>query len=477
MDRALPDPGDFLPLVQALIPPPEPDQAFRRLAALPHCLLLDSALHGASLGRYSFLAADPFDYFEVPPDGSDGLAELERRLKGMQSTTLRALPPFQGGAAGLLSYDLARSLERVPRPKYEEFPLPAIAMGLYDVVLAFDHQTRSAWIISQGFPEMDPQRRRRRARQRLSQALEWLQAPARTPRRSASPKVEAADLAPQFPAGSAEPLTSSFSRADYLHAVQRAVQYIHAGDVFQVNLAQRLLCPARDDAVPLYLQLRKINPAPFAAYFDLGPVQIVSASPERFLQVRGNEIEARPIKGTRPRTARPEADLFAAAELLESVKDRAENVMIVDLLRNDLSRVCTADSVRVTQLCELETYAYVQHLVSAVRGRLAQGQTPVDLLRAAIPGGSITGAPKVRAMQIIAELEPTARGAYCGSLGYLGFDGAMDLSILIRTITVSGGWLQLPVGGGIVAQSEPTQEYQETWDKAAGLLRAMMSVE
>jgi para-aminobenzoate synthetase component 1 len=233
------------------------------------------------------------------------------------------------------------------------------------------------------------------------------------------------------------------------------------------------LFPATGNPLALYLRLRQRNPAPFAAWFDLGQAQIVSASPERFLSVREGRVEARPIKGTRRRTAWAEADLFAGDDLLQSEKDRAENVMIVDLLRNDLSRVCQSDSVRVSQLCGLEIYQFVQHLVSAVEGTLATGRSAVDLVRAAFPGGSITGAPKIRAMEIIAELEPTARGPYCGSLGYFGFDGSADLSILIRTITAAGGWWQFPVGGGIVAQSSPDREYEETWHKAEGLLRAL----
>ena len=258
-----------------------------------------------------------------------------------------------------------------------------------------------------------------------------------------------------------------------MRAVQRVIDYIYAGDVFQVNLSQRLLAAARDDAVALYRRLRRCNPAPFAGYFDLGEFQIVSASPERFLRVSDREVETRPIKGTRPRTGDPAIDRAAEAELLASEKDRAENVMIVDLLRNDLARVCEARSVRVGQLCGVEAYQHVLHLVSSVHGRLRDGRSPIDLLRAAFPGGSITGAPKIRAMEIIAELEPTARGAYCGSLGYLGFDGSMDLSILIRTITAGRGWWQFPVGGGIVADSIPEQEYEETWHKAEGLLRAL----
>ena len=278
---------------------------------------------------------------------------------------------------------------------------------------------------------------------------------------------------PQFRVPGPDGLTSNFSPDAYRAAVRCAIDYIHAGDVFQVNLAQRLLFPARGDALSLYLRLRQCNPAPFAGWFDLGDAQIVSASPERFLSVRGGHVEARPIKGTRRRTAWAEADLFAGDDLLQSEKDRAENVMIVDLLRNDLSRVCDADSVKVTQLCGLETYQFVQHLVSAVEGKLAPDKTAVDLVRAAFPGGSITGAPKIRAMEIIAELEPTARGPYCGSLGYFGFDGSMDLSILIRTITAGQGWWQFPVGGGIVAQSSPEREYEETWHKAEGLLLAL----
>jgi para-aminobenzoate synthetase component 1 len=268
-------------------------------------------------------------------------------------------------------------------------------------------------------------------------------------------------------------VTSNFSAEQYLETVQRAIDYIRAGDVFQVNLAQRLSCPARGDAVSLYRRLRRCNPAPFAGYFDLGDFQIASASPERFLRVLGGEVETRPIKGTRPRTGDPRADARAQSELLASEKDRAENVMIVDLLRNDLSRVCTAESVCVGELCGLEAYRHVFHLVSSVVGRLRPECSPIDLLRAAFPGGSVTGAPKIRAMEIIAELEPDARGAYCGSLGYLGFDGSTDLNILIRTITAGGGWWQFPVGGGIVAQSTPRLEYEETWHKAEGLIQSL----
>jgi para-aminobenzoate synthetase component 1 len=473
-----PSPAAIAPLVEELRPAPDPEDVFVRLSGRPHCLFLDSALRDTELGRYSFVAADPFDYLELPADGSDHLAALALRMNGMGAARVPGLPPFQGGAAGLLGYDLGRSLERLPRPRYDEFGVPAMAVGFYDCVVSFDHATGQAWVVSQGLPAADPALRRRRAETRLAQMRQWLaEKPAALgpcASRAALPAPLAPQhLAPQFSVSGPPGLTSNFTAGEYHRSVARAVEYIHAGDVFQVNLAQRLLYPARADSTDLYVRLRRRNPAPFAGFFDLGAFQIVSASPERFVRVAGGDVEARPIKGTRPRTARPEADLFAGDELQESEKDRAENVMIVDLLRNDLSRVCHSESVLVSSLCRLETYPYVQHLVSVVRGRLQADRSPLDLVRAAFPGGSVTGAPKVRAMEIIAELEPTARGAYCGSLGYLGFDGTLDLNILIRTITAGRGWWQLPVGGGIVAQSSPAGEYEETWHKAQGLLRAL----
>jgi para-aminobenzoate synthetase component 1 len=436
-------------------------------------LFLDSALRHQTLGRYSFVSADPFQFLSVAAHEHDGLERIEAELASFRGETVTDLPPFQGGAAGLLSYDLCRSFERVPTPKHDEFAVPVIAVGFYDVIVAFDHLKQQAWIVSQGFPETDPNLRQERAAGRLAEFELWLEAEPISAEFIHHNTICETDLARQYAVAGIEHVTSNFSRENYLAAVQQVIDYIHAGDVFQVNLSQRLLCRAEDHAVSLYLRLRERNPATFAGYFDLGDFQIVSASPERFVHVRDGHVEARPIKGTRQRTARPEADLFAADDLRQSDKDRAENVMIVDLLRNDMSRVCRPDSVQVTQLCDLEVYEYVQHLVSAIRGELAVGQTAFDLIRAAFPGGSITGAPKVRAMEIISELEPTARGPYCGSLGYIGFDGTMDLSILIRTVTAGRGWWQIPVGGGIVAQSNPQQEYEETWHKATGMLKAL----
>jgi para-aminobenzoate synthetase component 1 len=468
-----------LPLVEELSPAPDPEDVFLRLAHLPGVLFLDSALKHPRFGRYSFVAADPFEFLRCLQRDRGAIDQLAARLARFPAPGRPDLPPFQGGAAGAFSYDLGRQLERLPAPRFDEFDVPAMAVGLYDCAVAFDHAHHRAWLISQGFPETGAAARYRRALARLEKFRAWLSMPpvaAAAGWRAASEPLPPKELCPQYNVGrmaSMAGLTSNFGRGEYLQAIEQAIEYIRAGDVFQVNLAQRLLVPAHDDPLALYLRLRRRNRATFAAYFDLGDFQIVSASPERFLQVRSGQVEARPIKGTRRRSHRPEADLFSASDLQASPKDRAENVMIVDLLRNDLSRVCLPESVHVSQLCRLETYEYVQHLVSAVCGQLRPGQAPLDLLKAAFPGGSVTGAPKVRAMEIIAELEPTARGFYCGCLGYLGFDGSLDTNLLIRTMTAGRGWWQFPVGGGIVAQSDPLQEYEETWHKAEGLLRAL----
>jgi para-aminobenzoate synthetase component 1 len=453
-------------------------------------LFLDSALAHPSLGRFSFLSADPFEWLwsrgrrtfltshSLPLEDSDPLAVLAERLARYRAEPQAGFPPFQGGAAGLFGYDLCHHIEKLPRPGADEFATPDLAVGFYDWVLAFDHAHDRAWFISTGFPESDPRRCFRRAQQRRDEVLRHLHntgsnGPAGLRPTTPGETLPISRLAPQWPVPGFAGLTSNFDRAGYLAAIDRALEYIRAGDCFQVNVAQRLLAPALLPPLELYGRLRQRNAAPFAGYFDLGDWVIASASPERFLRVERGAVETRPIKGTRPRGATPAEDAARVRELLASAKDRAENVMIVDLLRNDLGRVCEYGSVRVPAVCRVESYRYVHHLVSEVRGRLRAGLGPIDLLRAAFPGGSVTGAPKIRAMGIIAELEPTARGPYCGSLGYIGFDGSMDTNILIRTITAGRGWLQFPVGGGIVADSVPEREYEETWHKAEGLLRAL----
>lgn len=469
-----------LPLIQPLDPPPDVATTLRRFADYPNVVLFDSASRRRELGRYSFLAADPFEFEELSwvPFGNDPFARLREWLQRFACDRLPDLPPFQGGAAGLLSYELGGAWERLPQPVINEFELPWLAVGLYDWVIAWDHERGAAWIISHGFPAEGAERERRAA-ERMQMVMSRLQELSDTSnvsrKRDTSAVRTAREPYSQSPVGS---VRSSFSRDEYLRVVERVIEYIRAGDIFQANLSQRLLFPFREDALSLYLRLRELNAAPFAGYFAHDDWTIASASPERFVCVQDGEVETRPIKGTRRRRHRPEADLFTEDELRESEKDQAENVMIVDLLRNDLSKVCAPGSIRVPSLCAVESYETVQHLVSVVRGTLDQDASgrqldAWDLLAAMFPGGSITGAPKVRAMQIIAEFEPTVRGPYCGSLFYVGFDGSADSSILIRTFTIRRGWIQCCVGGGIVAQSNSAAEYEETLHKAEGMLRAL----
>lgn len=482
-----------------------PWEVCRRLADRDHLLFLDSARpphprplsrgveSGENLARYSFVSADPLTWLTssrgwISENGrfvavADPLTVLADRLENFALEPIDELPPFQGGAAGLFGYELCHHIEVLPRPIHDDFACPDLAVGIYDWVIAFDHLTDQSWVISTGYPEPDPRRRDKCARQRAEQVKRWLDRPLPSPSgkgaggesagRDVTARQKTAIETPQYAIDGLPGITSNFDRSRYLQTIARAIEYTHAGDCFQVNIAQRLLTPARISPLELYSKLRERNPAPFAGYFDLGDRILISASPERFLRVDGGEIETRPIKGTRPRGNTPDEDRRLADELMASEKDHAENVMIVDLLRNDLGRVCEYASVRVEALCRLESYQYVHHLVSEVRGRLREGMKPTDLIRAAFPGGSVTGAPKIRAMEIITELEETARGPYCGSLGYLGFDGAMDSNLLIRTFVQGGGWLHFSVGGGIVADSVPEKEYAETWHKAEGLLRAL----
>jgi para-aminobenzoate synthetase component 1 len=406
---------------------------------------------------------------------------LEEALTELALPTVPGLPPFQGGLAGFFSYELGRSFELLPVTRWDEFQFPAWTLGAYDWVVSFDHHAHQAWIVSCGRNSHDggPAKRAKSAAERLAQVRAWLSGPPQPLHPIEPPRPAPRPLVPdricaQHPLPGFPGVTSNFDRPGYEAAVRRAIEYIHAGDCFQVNLSQRLLAPIKEHPFVLYGRLRQRNPAPFAGYFGGYHYQIVSASPERFLKLSSDgHVETRPIKGTRPRGRTPEEDEANRRALLASPKDRAENIMIVDLLRNDLGRVCEYGSIHVTRLCELESYRTVHHLVSEVVGQLRPGLTAFDLLRAAFPGGSVTGAPKVRAMEIIAELEPTARGPYCGSLGWIGFDGAMDTNILIRTMTLGRGWVQFPVGGGIVADSDPAAEYEETLHKAAGLLRAL----
>ena len=485
--------SDSAPLVEELVPAPDPVEACARLADLPFVVLLDSATHPDQVGRHTFLTADPatvvrskgaltqqLDAGRWTRIAADPVAHVGALLEPFAAEPVAGIPPFQGGAAGYVGYDWGAQLERVPRTRYDDLAIPDAMLGLYDWVIAWDHQTEQAWVISTGIPEQGPARRERAAR-RLAFVKERLadrriggsaDSEGTTSVPSVYPSIRLS--APSYPVPDVPGVRSNFTRAGYLDAAARVIEYVYAGDIFQANLSQRLQAPLAGTPFELYRRLRQRNPAPFAAYLDFGDVVVASSSPERFLRVDdGRRVETRPIKGTRPRGVGPEHDAALALALAESDKDMAENVMIVDLLRNDLSRLCRPGSVRVPELFALEHYQTVHHLVSTVVGELAPQRDGLDLLRAAFPGGSITGAPKVRAMQIIAELEPTQRAVYCGSIGYVSVTGALDTSIVIRTYLVIGRDVYFQVGGGIVADSDPAQEYRETLDKARGLIAAL----
>ncbi len=460
-------------LVQELPEAPDPATACARFLDLPFPLLLESVVRSEGIGAFSFLAADPWQVLRSKGPGGDPFGLLQGALAEHALEPVPGLPVFQGGAAGYLAYDLCHYLERLPSPRFDDLALPDLCLGLYDWTIAWDHGQERAWLFSTGRPLRDEWDRRRRAEARAHWVRERLAGPPVALRPVPPRSSHARDGPPLHAVPDIPRVSSTFSRDQYLQAVQRTREYILAGDIFQANLSQRLEADVAAHPFALYTGLRRRNPAPFAAYFDFGEAVAASASPERFLRLAGECVETRPIKGTSPRGWTPRHDSALGEALSESEKDRAENVMIVDLLRNDLSRVCRDHTVEVPELCRVERYATVHHLVSTVIGRLRPGLGPVDLLRATWPGGSITGAPKVRAMEIIAELEPTRRSLYTGSLGYFSFGGAVDTSIAIRTFIVRQGRAYFQAGGGVVADSDPEREYEETLDKARGMVAAL----
>jgi len=419
--------------------------------------------------------ADPVRIWTSRPgEDRDVLEEAAAYLEAHRVESVAGLPPFQGGVAGFLGYEFGRRLERLPPPRSDDLGVPDAWFGAYDWVVAWDHEQGKAWVIAsqagprgRGAASPFPRRETGQGGEGLPQAGGELV-------RELIRRLSAPSLAEDRPATApANPVFhSNFTREAYLAAVERVREYIRAGDIFQANISQRFEARWPGTSFDFYRQLTAANPAPFAAFFQGEGYAVASVSPERFLRVdEAGRVETRPIKGTRPRGATPAEDRRLAEELLRSEKDRAENVMIVDLLRNDLSKVCAPGSVEVPALCALESHPTVHHLESTVTGALEWGRTAADLLRAAFPGGSITGAPKVRAMEIITELEPVARGVYCGAIGWLGASGAMDSSIAIRTVTLRDGTAWFHAGGGIVADSAPEREFQETLDKAAGIRR------
>ena len=453
------------------IPYQDPTILFAQFAQQKGALLLDSARLMPACGQYSFIALDPFLFFSSKDEDiflnqedttGDPLQELAAQLALFPMKNHSDLPPFQGGVAGFFSYDLYQHIEHIRGSQYDEIDFPDMALGFYDLVIAFDHTIEKAWIFSSGYPFKEEKQRIEHAQMRLDALRQQL-------KKSSLVAIKQGSICEE------QDIQANFSAQGYQFAVSKVKDYIRDGDIFEANISQqfRTILPANFQSFDLYQRLRKINPATFSAYFCFDDTVIVSASPERFLKLVQGQIETRPIKGTRPRGKTLEEDHYFANDLQNSEKDHAENVMIVDLLRNDLSRVCENYSVQVPQLCGLESYATVHHLVSIVTGKLQQQFNAIDLLRASFPGGSITGAPKIRAMEIIAEIEPTKRGPYCGSLGYIGFNGDMDLSILIRTFAIKKEVVVFQAGGAIVLDSDPLAEYEETLTKAKALRRAL----
>jgi para-aminobenzoate synthetase component I len=444
-----------------------PMDAAERLRNLPGLVVLESARPGRN-ARWSYVTADPVAVLESPADGPDLFATARQVLRRLSADLVEipGAPPFTGGLAGFLSYDLGRRLERLPSIAMADQELPLLRLALHDWVVAWDRRGGGAWLAGRAVDE-----RIEALDTRLAEVRERLLDPGL----AASPSNAAPEPPTSFD------FRSGLDRAAYEAGVEAVRDEIARGDIYQANLTRRLETPFRGDPWPLYRRLRTGDPALFAAFLDLGanpmtgaPRAIASASPEPLLSVdRSGRVAADPIKGTRPRGRDRDEDRALARELLASAKDRAENVMIVDVLRNDLGRVSVPGTVRVPRLCRLERTAAVQHLVSTVTGRLRAGRDAFDLLAAAFPGGSITGAPKIRAMELLEAHEPVRRGPYTGAAGWIGADGAMQTSILIRTLVADGARLTLHVGGGITWRSDPAAEWDETVAKARGPLSAI----
>ncbi|MFA5263573.1 MAG: aminodeoxychorismate synthase component I [Opitutaceae bacterium] len=445
-----------------------PHELFGALHDRAGSFFLDSAQWAGGLGAYSFIGFDPFLTFRAKGNrisvsldckessySGDSLLELRRLLRQYRSPAHPKLP-FSGGAVGYFSYELCSQLEGIPRTSVDDLDIPDLEFSFYEGIIACDLASQRSYLVANPV--------RGTSAEAIIERLEGVVAVALG-------RLGGERWKPAGPVAAETP-RPNFTKQEYLQAVERVRDYIRSGDVYQVNLTQRFEAPLTSSPYDLYRNLRERSPASFACYLNLGSHQIVGSSPERFLSIKDGRVETRPIKGTRPRGRTPEEDAQLRNELATSAKDRAELLMIVDLERNDLGRVCEFGSIRVDEIFRLESYATVHHLVATITGQLRSGCDVIDCIRAAFPGGSITGAPKIRAMQIIDELETRRRYGYTGAVGYLGFDGNCDLNIAIRTIFCLDGRATYHVGGGIVWDSDPEREYQETLDKG----RAMHAV-
>ena len=427
--------------IRELAGPWEVENLIQQFGSQRRAFILDSAQSNDGLGQWSFFGANPFQ--EICNE--KGLADLRMEMRSYACPRSETIP-FTGGAVGYLAYDYGRRLERIPAQAEEDRKISDFSFGIYDGVAALNHMTGNLYLIAHGICGSE------------ATVLDELEALVRS---QMELKKAAAPVR--------GPWEWNSSESEFKESVRRIKDYIASGDAYQVNLSRRARCRFKGDPMQFYSALRVGNPAPFSAYLDRGDLKVFSTSPEQFLQKRGQDLVTRPIKGTRPRGAGEAEDAQQAADLERSEKDRAELLMIVDLERNDMGRVAEFGSVRVEQLYHQEYYARVMHQTAQVRARLAAGKDVYDCIEALFPGGSITGAPKVRAMEIIEELEPTRRGVYCGSIGYIGFDGDAELNIAIRSLQLKEGFLDYQVGGGIVWDSNPDAEFQETLDKGRAL--------
>lgn len=433
----------------------------------PYCFLLDSSLPDPHRGRYSFFGFDPFKVYRHKHCSSFDRLKKDFVTYGFEGPAEDILP---AGIVGFIGYDHGLYQERIQLKSADDFDLPDCLFGFYDCILTIDHVFRKMHITSSGYPETEPGKRLKRARDRIGFVKDRLNRVMRI----TLPEIEL------IPTTVRKELTwdCNFTRTKYKEAVRKALNYIAEGDIYQVNLSQRFTVPAGPNADPvvLYQSLRRYSPSRFGVYFDGGPFQVISSSPERYLQLRGKILQTQPMKGTRPRGETPEEDRRYRQEIISSEKDKAELLMITDLERNDFGRVCEYGSVRVRDMRTIEEYSTVFQTTSTVEGVLREDKDPFDVLSACFPGGSITGCPKIRAMNIIEELEPTRRSIYTGACGYIGFNRQMDFNILIRTILSHQNRYFVQVGGGIVAESTPEGEYAETLVKARAIQSCLTAV-
>lgn len=452
----------------------------------PNSFLLESVKGPENIARYSFIGFDPYLTFKVK-DGTvemntkdkravssaNPLARLKSLVDAYRQTPLKSLPPFQGGAVGLLSYDFVRYLEKLPKAARDDLQIPDAHFLMIDKLIAFDHLDKKAWIVvcpaardtELGYEDVDVD-----WAEKYDEAEEEIRKISVKVSKCQSSK-EKTSAPPRFRVSE---LNHEMSKEQYMDIVKRAKEYIAAGDIFQINLSIRVSADIKNiKPWSLYKILRSINPSPFAGYIDFGDYQIASSSPERLLKISDGVIETRPIAGTRPRGKDRNENEKMRKELLLNEKERAEHIMLIDLERNDIGRVSDYGSVHVNELMITEDYSHVIHIVSNVKGNLASGKTCFDAIKAAFPGGTITGVPKVRCMEIIDELEPVSRGPYTGSFGYIGFSGSMDLNIVIRTFVIKDGFAYVQAGAGIVADSDPEKEYYESLKKAEALIMTL----